>query len=71
MKTFEVVLTKSYIVKIHAKDEFKAKEYSEFFTNDIQNISTHSDENKYAFKIENIDCKVNEAIEVNELYENN
>ncbi len=36
MKTYEVVLTKSYIVKIKAEDEFKAKEYSEYFTNNIQ-----------------------------------
>ncbi len=71
MKTFEVVLSKSYIVKIQAEDELKAKEFSEFFTNDIQNISTIIDEINHGFKIENIDCKVNEAVEVNELYENN
>jgi len=71
MKTFEVVLAKSYIVKIQAEDELKAKEFSEFFTNNIQNISTILDEIKHNFKIINIDCKVNEAIEVNELYENN
>lgn len=71
MKTFEVILTKSYIVKIQAENELKAMEFSEFFTNDIQNISTNLDEIKHNFKMENIDCKVNEAIEVNELYENN
>lgn len=61
MKTFELILTKSYIVKITADDERKAKEYAEFFTNDIQNISTLEEENQYKFKIENIECKVNEA----------
>jgi len=66
MKTYEVVLTKSYIVKIKAKDELQAREYSEFFTGDIQNISSDFDEKKYGFKIENIDCKINEAQEVNE-----
>ncbi len=70
MKTYEVALTKSYIIKIQAENELKAKEFSEFFTNDVQNISTNLDEIKYNFKIENIECKVNEAMEVNELYEN-
>jgi len=71
MKTFEVVLTKSYIVKIQAEDENKAKEFSEFFTNDIQNVSSFQDEIDNNFKIEEIDCKINEAMEVIELYENN
>jgi hypothetical protein len=71
MKTFEVVLTKSYIVKIQAEDENKAKEFSEFFTNDIQNVSSFQDEIDNNFKIEEIDCKINEAMEVKELYENN
>ena len=71
MKTFEVVLTKSYIVKIKTEDGIKAKEYSEYFTNNIQNISTIEDEKQYKFKIENIDCKVNEALDVKEIYENN
>ncbi|HPO63585.1 MAG TPA: hypothetical protein PK762_10950 [Candidatus Kapabacteria bacterium] len=71
MKTYEVVLTKSYIVKIKAENRIKAKEYSEYFTNDIQNISTIKDEKQYKFKIENIDCKVNGALDVKEINENN
>jgi len=71
MKTYEVVLTKSYILKIKAEDEIKAKEFSEFFTNDIQNISTIDDEIYHQFKIENIECKTNETFEVIEIYENN
>ena len=71
MKTYKVVLTKSYIVKIKAEDENSAKEFSEFFTNDIQNISSVEDELKNNFKIEAIDCKINEAIDVKEDYENN
>lgn len=71
MKTFEVVLTKSYIVRIQAEDENKAMEFSEFFTNDIQNVSSFEDEINNNFKIEEIDCKINEAIEVKALYENN
>jgi len=70
MRTFEVNLAKSYLVKIQAEDELKAREFSEFFTSNIQNLSSKIDELKYNFKIEEIDCKFNEAIEVNELYEN-
>ncbi len=69
MKTFEVLLTKSYIVRIRAEDEHKAKEYSEYFTSDIKNISSTEDELNYNFKIEEIDCKINQAIEANEAYE--
>jgi hypothetical protein len=66
MKTFEVVLTKSYIVRIKAVNEKKAKEYSELFTGDIQNISSITDRKKFNFEIEDIDCKLNEAFEFQE-----
>ena len=66
MKTFEVVLTKSYIVRIKAANEKKAKEYSELFTGDIQNISSITDRKKFNFEIDGIDCKLNEAFEVQE-----
>ncbi len=71
MNTYEVVLTKSYIVKIQALDKDSAKEFSQIFTGDIQNISTNSDETELNFKIEEIECKSNEVYEINELYENN
>ncbi len=71
MKTFEVLLTKSFSVLIQAEDKIKAQEFSEFFTSDVQNLASTEDERKYNFKIAEIECKFNEAIEVNELYENN
>lgn len=71
MKTYEVVLVKSYIVKIQADNKSNAKDFSEYFTSDIKNLSTKVDEVNYGFKIESIDCKYNEVLEVNELYENN
>mgnify|MGYP001010578380 CR=1 FL=1 len=64
METFEVILTKSYIVTVEAEDKIKAKEFAEFFTSDIENISTAIDEFNYNCKIKNIDCKINEAIEI-------
>lgn len=70
MRTYEVVLTKSYIVRIKAEDEKKAREYSEFFTGDIQNVSSGNDRKEFNFEIENIECKLNEAFETREeLYE--
>ncbi len=71
MKTYEVLLTKSYIINIKAKDKRKAREYAECFTNDIQNISTIVDEKNYKFQIQNIECKINESFEVTEIHENN
>mgnify|MGYP005864593853 CR=1 FL=1 len=38
MKTYDVVLVKSYIVKIKARNEERAKRLSEFFTGDIQSV---------------------------------
>ncbi|MEO0129385.1 MAG: hypothetical protein ABIL39_03185 [candidate division WOR-3 bacterium] len=67
MKTFEVILTKSYIVRIKAKDCNKAKEFAELFTGDIQDISSVDDRKRFKFEIENIDCKVNEVFECKEI----
>jgi predicted small secreted protein len=66
MKKYEVVLTKSYIVIIKAEDKNKAKEYSELFTGDIQDISSIENKRKFNFEIEDIDCKFNEVFEVQE-----
>lgn len=63
MKTYEVILTKSYIVRIKAEDKNKAKEFVELFTDDIQDISSADERKKFMFEIEDIDCKVNEAFE--------
>lgn len=71
MKTFEVILTKSYIVKIKAEDRDKAKEYVELFTGDIQDISSNNNRKKFNFEIEDIDCRINESLEVQESYERN
>jgi len=63
VKTFEVVLTKSYVVRITAEDEMKAREYAELFTSDIHDVSSVDDREKFGFEIEDIDCKVNEAFD--------
>lgn len=67
MKTFEVVLTKSYIVRIKAESAEDAKEYSELFTGDIHDISSFDDRIKLNFEIIDIECKINDSIDVQEL----
>ncbi|GBD91176.1 hypothetical protein BMS3Abin04_01902 [bacterium BMS3Abin04] len=71
MKTFEVVLTKSYIIKIKAENENSAKEFSQFYTSDILDLSNEKDREKYKFSIEDIDCKINDIFEIRETNENN
>lgn len=63
MEAFEVILTKSYIVRIKAEDEKKAREFAELFKGDIQDISSVDDRRVFAFEIENIESKINEAFE--------
>jgi hypothetical protein len=67
MKTFEIILTKSYIVSIKAEDKNKAKQFAEMFTGDIQDVSSIDDRKKFMFEIEDIDCTVNEAFESKEI----
>lgn len=64
MKTYDVVLTKAYSVRIKAVNEEEARKYCEFFTGDIQDISSLEDREKFNFKIEKIDCRMNETFEV-------
>jgi hypothetical protein len=58
-------VTKAYVIKIKAPDEDSAKNFCEFFTGDIKDISTESDRKHYNFKIEEIDCKINDALILN------
>lgn len=71
MKTFGVVLTKSYIVTIKAENKYEAKENSELFTCDIKDISTEKDRKEFNFEIEEIECTINEAFDVFEVDEEN
>lgn len=67
MKSFQVSLTKSYLVNINAENEGEAKRFAEFFTGDIQNISESSNRNDYKFEIKEIECTMNEAFEAKEV----
>ncbi len=71
MKTFDLILTKSYIIRIKADTENLAKEFSQIFTSDIKDLSTDIDKKTHNFEIENIDCKINEVFEIQEINKNN
>lgn len=67
MKTYQVVLTKSYVVTVNAKTKEKAKRFAEFYTGDIQDISTDENRKKLNFSIEEIDARINESLEAEEI----
>lgn len=63
MKTYRVVLTKSYVVTVKAETKEKAKRLTEFYTGDIQPLSTLEDAKREKFSIEDIECTMNEAFD--------
>ncbi|MFA4889682.1 MAG: hypothetical protein WC628_08950 [Candidatus Omnitrophota bacterium] len=67
MKTYRVVLTKSYVVTVNAETKEKAKRFAEFYTGDIQDISTDENKRKSNFSIEEIDSRMNESLEAEEI----
>jgi len=67
MKTYRVVLTKSYVVTVNAQTKEKAKRFAEFYTGDIQDISTNESRKKFDFSIEEIDSRMNESLEAEEI----
>ncbi len=67
MKTFEIILTKSYVVRVTDENQTDASQLVEFFTSDVQDISTENDRKNHSFTIQDIDCKVNETMECNEI----
>ena len=67
MKTYQVVLTKSYLITIETETQEQARQYSEFFTGDIGDISSEKDRKKINFSIKEINCKMNESFEVQEI----
>lgn len=67
MKTYQVALTKSYLVSVSAETKEQARRACEFYTNDIQDISTIENRKKERFLIENIECTVNETFDCHEI----
>jgi hypothetical protein len=67
MKTFQVSLAKTYTVVIIAQDEEQAKRLVEFYTNDIQDISTEKERLAENFSIKEIECQTNDSIDCSEI----
>jgi len=67
MKTYQVVLTKSYLVNVNAETEEQARRACEFYTSDIQDISTEENRKKEKFLIEDLECTVNETFDSMEI----
>ncbi len=67
MKNFQVSLVKSYTVNIAAEDTEEAKRLAEFYTGDIRDISTDSERQFRNFTIQEIECRMNEAVDCIEI----
>ena len=67
MKTYQVSLTKAYTVTINANGKAQAKRLAEFYTSDIQDISTDQARKERNFSIEQIKCGMNEGFDVEEI----
>ncbi|MBU0722932.1 MAG: hypothetical protein V1646_02340 [bacterium] len=67
MKTYQVILTKAYTVTINSNGETQAKRLAEFYTGDIQDISTNQARKEHDFNIEQITCGMNEGFDVKEI----
>ena len=64
---YQITLTKAYTVTINANGETQAKRLAEFYTGDIQDISTDQARKERNFSIEQIKCAMNEGFDVKEI----
>lgn len=69
MKTYQVLLTKSYTVTVKAETEEMARDVSEFYTGDIIDLSTKEDRESENFQIKEIECCQNDSFDCIEIEE--
>jgi len=69
VKTFNVMLTRTYRVTIEAEDENSASELVEFYLGDPEDKSTEKEQAQQKFNIQEIEMTMNEAFEVEEIEE--
>lgn len=67
MKTYQVILTKTYVVTVKATTKQQARYTAEFYTGDVKDISSIQDRKKYKFAIGEIDCRMNEGTEAQKI----
>lgn len=66
MKSFRVLLTRSFIVRIDAENEKQACNLAEFYLGDCPDLSSFKDRKNEKFKIHSIEMTYNEATEAEE-----
>ncbi len=66
MRTFEVLLTRSYKVEIDANDDRDALFNAEFFVGGEKDLSNEKERAERGFRINEIEMTVNDAFECNE-----
>lgn len=64
MKTYQVGLTRIYLVTIKAEDEYQAKMYSEYFLGHCEDLSTEKEQQERNFSIEESEMVYNDAHEI-------
>ncbi|OGB62286.1 MAG: hypothetical protein A2Y94_00035 [Caldithrix sp. RBG_13_44_9] len=64
MKTFKVVLTRTYIISIKAESKERAKSFSEFYLGNCPDLSTQKDRSDKNFAIDDIELVINNAMEI-------
>jgi len=67
MKKYKALLTRSYIVTIHAQNEHQACECAEFYLGDCPDLSKSKDRKEQKFKIEEVEMTFNDSSEAKEI----
>jgi hypothetical protein len=67
MKKYEVLLSRSYIVKIHANNEENARRFSELYLSVCTDLSEPHDQKENRFKIDEVEMTINNAFESKEI----
>jgi hypothetical protein len=69
MKTYRLVLHRSYFVDIEAKSQRDARTYAEYFLGDPTDDSSEEDRRDREFKIHRLELALNDATDVEEVKE--
>ncbi|MFA4923620.1 MAG: hypothetical protein WC557_05455 [Ignavibacteriaceae bacterium] len=67
MKTYEVLLSRSYVVTIQARNEEEASRQCEFYIGEERDLSTEAEKEIEQFEIQKIEMRINDASEVRKL----
>ena len=67
MKRYQVLLSRTYIVDIQAKNEEEACQNVEYYLGHCEDLSSENERKRDNFVIEKIEPAINEAFEVTEV----